>query len=158
MSFFEHYTMSIPLFAPTLEFLTHLHLKHFFVREKSHLGTKQQGLSTIPVHPDYNGSALVRLHKDSSKRVALDPSDDSDARNVRYWLSLADFFTFPHVVLFESIEHLVDILQDMWDRPQMLQTIHKAMRIENRNRLKSLLRYWRGRLLDIAEHSPHKPE
>ena len=158
MSFFEQYTMGIPIFAPTLEFLTHLHLQHFFVREKSHLGTKPQGLSKIPVHPDYNGSALVRLYEDSTKIVSLDPSDDFDARNVRYWLSLADFFTFPHVVQFSSIEHLVDILQDMWDKPQMLHKIHELMRIENRNRLISLLRYWRRRLLDIAEHSPHKPE
>ena len=150
--------MGIPLFAPTLDLLTHLHLQHFFVSEKSHLGTKPQGLSKT-VHPNYNGSALVQPHKyNTTKIIALDPSDDFDARNVRYWLSLADFFTFPHVVQFESIEHLVDILQDMWNTPQMLHKIHESMRIENRNRLKSLLRYWRRRLLDIAEHSPHNPE
>lgn len=155
MSFYEQYSMSIPLFAPSLDFLTHLHLQYFFVREKSH--SARQGHSKFPVHPNYNGSAIVPTFRGSDKYVALDPRDDMDARNVRFWLSLSDFFTFPHLTLFESIEHLVHILQEMSNNPELLHAIHKSMRIENRERLKSLLRYWRGRLLDIAANSPNNP-
>lgn len=148
--------MGIPLFAPSLEFLAHLHLQYFFVREKSH--TARQGRSKFPMHPDYNGTALVPLFKGSSKLISLDPSDDFDARNVRYWLSLSDFYIFPHVTLFDSIGHLVNILEEMWNKPQLLQAINRLMRIENRERLKSLLRYWRKRLVDIAANSQNKPE
>ena len=90
--------------------------------------------------------------------IILDPHDDYNTRAVRHWLSLADYYTFPHVVLFESAEHLVDILQLMWQTPSLLQSIHERMRLENRSRLKSLLRYWRQRLQDIAQYSPYRPE
>lgn len=148
--------MGIPLFAPTLEFLTQLHLQYFFVRERSHTTRQGQGYM-FHKHPDYNGSAIIPLFKGSDKYISLDPGDDYDARNVRFWLSLADFYTFPHLTYFDSIEHLVEILQVIWNKPDILQMIHASMRIENRERLKSLLRYWRRRLLDIAVHSPHKP-
>ena len=148
--------MGIPLFAPSLNFLTNLHLQHFLVREKSH--QKPQRRSGITEHSGYNGSARVPLFPTSSSFVTLDPNDDFDARSVRYWLSLSDFFTFPHIVHFDSIEHLVEILQVMWNEPSNLKEIHEAMRIENRLRIKSLLRYWRQRLLDIAHLSPHRPE
>ena len=152
MSFFEQYTMGIPIFAPSLDFLTQLHLQYFFVREKSHQWAQYS--SKLPVHPEYNGSARIN----GSSKSTLDPSDDFDARNVRYWLSLADFFTFPHVVLFDSIAELVDTLELMWRTPSKLLEIHKVMRIENRFRLKLLLRYWRRRLLEMAESSPNSPE
>ena len=135
MSFYEQYTMGIPIFAPSLDFLTQLHLQYFFVREKSH--HPPQHNSKLPVHPEYNGSARIN----GPNKLTLDPSDDFDARNVRYWLSLADFFTFPHVVLFDSITILVDTLELMWKNPSKLLDIHNAMRIENRLRLKFLLRY-----------------
>lgn len=56
-----------------------------------------------------------------------------------------------HVVQFQSIENLVEILEEMWKDPGKLNIISDAMRSENSNRLKYILRYWRRRLLDIAE-------
>lgn len=156
MSFYEQYGMGIPLFSPSLDFLTHLHLQHFLVMEKNHQKPNRQ--SGLQVHVAYNGSARTKLLHMTSKYVNLDPSDDFDARSVRYWLSLSDFFTFSHVVHFDSIQHLVDILQLMWNEPFRLNKINKAMRFENRARLKFLLRYWRQRLIEIAQSSPHKPE
>ena len=158
MSFYEHYSMGIPLFAPSLGFLTHLHLQYFFVQEKSHQKPLRQ--SSIPVHSAYNGSARAPIFLKSATLFSLDPNNDFDARSVRYWLSLSDFVTFPHIVHFESIENLVEVLQVMWNEPIRLQEIHEAMRVDNRSRLKYeyLLRYWRKHLLDIAYTSQHKPE
>ena len=175
MSFFEHYNMGIPLFVPSLDFLTSLHMKHHYVQDRTyHLG--KLGGSGLPVHHAYNGSARVRLSvannsansnvtfaagnqsQHSNEYLILDPNNDFDQRALRYWLSLSDFYTFPHVVYFDYVEHLVDILEKMWSEPARLHAIHEAMRATNRERIKSLLRYWRRRLLDIAEFSPHKPE
>lgn len=54
--------------------------------------------------------------------------------------------------IFQSIKNLVNIFDEMWKEPLRLKAISNSMRLENRVRLKSLLRYWRGRLLDISEH------
>ena len=174
MSFFEHYNMGIPLFVPSLDFLTSLHMKHHYVQDRTcHPG--KLGGSGLPVHPAYNGSARVRVtvnndakrnsssapgtqSQPSNEYLILDPNNDFDERALRYWLSLSDFYTFPHVAYFNSVENLVDILEKMWREPARLLAIHETMRATNRERLKSLLRYWRRRLLDIAEYSPHKPE
>ena len=89
---------------------------------------------------------------------ALDPNNDFDDRAVRHWLSFSYYYSLPHIVLFKSIDHLVKILQEMWQDRSSLQAIHMDMRLANRSRLKSLLRYWRKRLMDIAKASLHAPE
>lgn len=165
MSFFEQYNMGIPLITPSVEFLAYLHEQYFFVTDRvGELDIKKRrghGKSKIDAHPSYNGSALVRAlppYDTSKAYILLDPNNDLDPRALLHWLSFSDFYTIPHVTHFNSIENLVDILEAMWKEPQRLQDISRAMQIENRSRLKSLLRYWRRRLLDIKEHSPHKPE
>ena len=157
MSFFEQYSMGVPLFAPSLNFLTQLHINHWLVGDRSYRSRPERS-SLIQHHSDYNGSARVPAFNSSVPTITLDPHDDYNTRAVRHWLSLADYYTFPHVVLFESAEQLVDILQLMWRAPSLLQSIHEKMRLENRSRLKSLLLYWRQRLLDIAQYSPYRPE
>ena len=163
MLFFEQYNMGIPLFAPSLQFISQLHEQYYFVPDK--VGKvhdrRGHGPSDLPAHPAYNGSARVTAYNNTNGTYSyrlLDPSNEHDPRAVRHWLSLADYYTMPHVVHFQSVENLVDILDAMWKEPQRLQKISKAMRIENRARLKYILRYWRRRLLDIKKHSPFKPE
>ena len=165
MSFFEQYNMGIPLITPSVEFLAYLHEQYFFVSDRvGELDIKKRkghGKSAIDAHPSYNGSALVPAlppYDLNKAYILLDPNDDLDPRALRHWLSLSDFYIFPHVTHFNSIEHLVDILDAMWKDPQRLQVISNAMRLENRTRLKDLLRYWRRRLLDIKEHSNNNPE
>ena len=157
--------MGIPLFTPSLEFLAYLHEQYFFVSDRvGVLDVKQRqrhGRSKLDAHPAYNGSARVDAlppFGTNNPNILLDPNNELDPRALRYWLSLSDFYTIPHVVHFNSIEDLVNILEAMLKEPLRLQAISKSMQLENRNRLKSLLRYWRRRLLDIKEHSPHKPE
>ena len=162
MSFFEQYTMAIPIFAPNVYFITRHHLQYNFLRDKNGYPYKN---FQLPYHPAYNGSARVRSidsqianQTNGYSYVYLDPRNDKDSRAVRHWISMSDYYTFPHVVQFESAEQLVAILQALWEQPSRLHAISAAMRETNRLRLKSLLRYWRQRLLDIAEYSPHHPE
>lgn len=154
-------------------------MEHYVVYDKTlHNHVRQSG-SRIPVHPAYNGSARVMLSSNNDSfsnrsqpvRIAtLDPNDDMNVRAVLHWLSLSDFYTFPHVVLFSSAEHLVDILNSLTHdgdigidasgnsrRWNGLWKISEAMKQLNRTQLKQLLRYWRMRLLDIAQRSPNAP-
>ena len=165
MSLYEHYSMCIPLFAPSLGFLTRLHLQEKFVIDKNVIGIGgRQRESHLPVHPDYNGYARVprtrrrRSLCNKTKFITLDPNNDYDERSVRVWLSFSDWATLPQIVHFDSYEQVADILHAMWTYPSRLQAVHDAMRAANRERLKSLLRYWRKRLRDIADHSPFRPE
>lgn len=167
MSFFEQYNMGIPLFAPSVEFLAHLHEHYSLVIDRvGELILAERlfhGLSKISCHPSYNGSARVYNYKGNNNgnnisNFILDPNNDLDPRALRHWLSLADFYAMPHVVHFYSVENLVDILDTIWKEPNRLQVISNAMRIENRARLKYILQYWRRRLLDIREHSLNNPE
>lgn len=158
--------MSIPVFAPTLDFLTRLHLQSKFVLYKK-VYKGEQRKSELPMHPNYTGNARVPLCANRTtstppeikdRYIALDPNNDFDERSVRYWLSLADSVALPHVVHFDSYEQVADILHSMWTDRSRLQAVHEAMRTSNRERLKFLLKYWRRRLGDIAQHSPFKPE
>ena len=166
MSFYEHYSMCIPIFAPSLGFLTRLHLQHKFVCDKNVIGMgSRQRESDIPVHPNYDGYARVPQNENETlpygnktKFISLDPNNDYDERSVRVWLSFADWATLPQIVHFESYDQVAEILHAMWTYPARLQAVHDGMRAANRERLKYLLRYWRKRLRDIADHSPFKPE
>ena len=134
MMFFEQYTMGIPLFAPTLDFLVHLHMVYYVVYDKTMINSVRQSGSIISPHASMNGS--------------FDPNNDADIDSVRHWLSLSDYYHFPNVTLFNSIEDLVEILEPM--TKARLKVISENMMKYNRERLKSILRYWRRRLGEIA--------
>ena len=172
MSFFEQYNMGMPLIVTSLNLLAKLRMQYHAVQDRTYHQSKLRG-SGIPIQPTYNGSARIRISTNTSNNnsaafgtqsqtsindIILDPNNDFDEHAIHYWLSLCDFYTLPHVVLFDSVEHLVDIFEKMWREPARLHAIHNAMRATNSERIKSLLHYWRRRLLDIAEFSPHKPE
>ena len=99
--------------------------------------------------------AITRALTRKRSRV-LDPNNEVDPVSVSYWFSLSDFYTFPHIVTFNSTEQLVEILQDI--TLDSLRDISKQMHRWNIQELKNLLRYWRRRLSDIARLSTHRPE
>lgn len=157
MSIFEQYSMAIPIFFPSLDFLTNMHVKYHII---GGLNRNDQTLS-VPVHPKYNGTARVLANSQSGNAVYtfLDPINNyKNPRAARHWISLADYYNFPHVVHFDTAEQLANTLQDFSKHPSRLIAISSAMRETNRSRLKSIIRYWRRRLMDIAEYSPNNPE
>ena len=141
MMFFELYRMDIPLFAPSLELLTRLHYEHLLVYDRTLAYMERLNGSAIPAHP--------------SQKMTPDPNNDYDADKLRHWLSFSDFFTFPSVSYFESAERLIDTLESTTlDR---LKEISDSMHKFNVKSLKIILRYWRSKLLLIAQYSPHRP-
>eukprot|EP00966_Prymnesium_polylepis_P016360 377211-Prymnesium_polylepis.1 len=57
---------------------------------------------------------------------------------MRHWLALSDLYTFPHVTLFDSWEHLLQLL-----RSTDLQAISDRMARANRRQLRQLRAAWR---------------
>jgi hypothetical protein len=91
MSFFEHYRMGVPILAPSLGLLTQWHMAHGMVSERTWdtvLANAPAGGSVLPRHPDAD--------------EPFDPNDEHSEEAVRWWLQWADFYVFPHVILFDS--------------------------------------------------------
>jgi hypothetical protein len=102
MAVFQWRAMGIPMFAPSLDLLTTWHMRYGLVFERrvdwQSAGTRQGSL--VGAHP--NARAELR---------GLDPNDERDPVAVRFWLGKADIYTCPHVVLFDSLEHLLHLLE-----------------------------------------------
>lgn len=90
MSYFEQYAMGIPLFTPSLDLMTRLHIKHGFVVEKTP-GIRRNH-SLINHHDNYNGSARLLDFDSRGHNIILDPQNDFDYRAVRHWLALSDYY------------------------------------------------------------------
>ena len=92
ISLTEQYRMNIPLFFPTIDLLAKWHIEYQAVRQRTWSG----------------------FNKRKSIRSAIpgimtwpDPNDDLDEDHVRFWLKFADFYQWPHIVYYESVEDLV---------------------------------------------------
>lgn len=68
---------------------------------------------------------------------------------MRYWLGLSDIYTFPHVTLFDSWEHLIQLL-----RSSDLREISQKMAQSNREMLHELRATWRRLFLRMFEGKP----
>jgi hypothetical protein len=102
MLFFELYRMSMPMFVPSPRLLTAWHIERRVLHERtwgSALYSQPQKGSAIPRHPQ------------SSSALYSDPNDDFSSSAVLEWVSLADFYVFPHVVQFDSFDELMEIIQ-----------------------------------------------
>ncbi|EKX54020.1 hypothetical protein GUITHDRAFT_100270 [Guillardia theta CCMP2712] len=102
MSFFERRAMGIPVLVPSLRLLAAWHMQHGLVFERRadwQTAQRRRG-SLLPPHPDASEAI-----KD------WDPNDERNASAVLTWLSRADFYSMPHVLQFESLEHLFVLLE-----------------------------------------------
>jgi hypothetical protein len=98
MSIFEQYTSNIPLFFPSINFLKELRNKF-----------ANRGVLSETSWNQVNG-----LSPNSSIFPGLDdPNNYKDLETVMKWVSLSDFYdeeNMPHVQLFDSFEHLEELL------------------------------------------------
>ena len=143
--------MDIPLFVPSFEFLMFLELKFRVVRERTRgpKGGSYRKRWATSAHPSMNSNLTIGM------REIPDPNDDSSEESMRYWLPLADFYHFPHIIYFDSVEQLVVTLHNKTEA--QLVEISSAMHKFNVSNLKDILRFWRRRLIDIAKYSQHNP-
>ena len=103
MSFYEQYSMGIPILAPTARLLAEWHMQYRMVSELTwslvfrDLGSRK---GVLPRHPSV-----------PEADEPFDPNDEDNEVAVRHWLGFADFYTFPHIILFDSWEDLASILR-----------------------------------------------
>jgi hypothetical protein len=109
MSLFEFYRMQIPLFAPSPALLTRWHLELHMLNERTWMSVlgQPQRASTLPRHLrwDLNSSAPHSV-------PASDPNNEFDAAAVLEWLTLSDFYQWPHIQTFDTWDELFAKLAD----------------------------------------------
>ena len=99
MSLFEQYTMNIPLVFPSLKLLTKWHLKYGIVSER----TWDRSLTG----QGKNHSLIASYYSNSS---IPDPNNEFDYSSIYYWLKYADFYQWPYIIYFDSVDDLVSKL------------------------------------------------
>ena len=132
MSVFEQYRMNVPLFFPSQQLLLRWNAEHHLL-----IGRVITWFSQRP-HP--------------SQRHIPNPVEDRDPKAVAYWLKYADFYTLPHIIYFDSIEHLVELLERF--TMDDLQAVSGRMKQYNANLKDKLMHKWTGILQNIAKYRP----
>lgn len=127
MSFFEQYRMNMPIIAPSLALLTRWHMESLFVSERT--------WDTVLYGAPAAKSAVPR-HADADE--PFDPNDETSEAAVAWWLQWADYYVFPHVILFDSWAHLAEILRDV-----DLAAVSAAMREHNAREERDIVAAWR---------------
>ena len=95
MSLFEQYSMAIPLLVPSRRQAAEWGI--VFQRTwAGAFGHADSNASAIPPHP--------------SATTSHDPnSNGADA--VKHWLGYADFYTWPHILVWDSVPELIEICE-----------------------------------------------
>lgn len=142
MSIFEQYRMNIPLFFPSLALLTQWHLKHFVLKEKSWEGMRSPNNppcnSTIPPHP--------------TQMDVPNPNDECSKSSIEHWLKFADFYNWPHIILYESFDDLISKMEST-----NYEEVSSKMASHNKEAKKDIVQRWKEVLKTVATYSDHHP-
>ena len=79
-----------------------------------------------------------------------DPTERGSVESYRYWTALADWYSdfMPHIIHYDSVEHLVQILNKITDSE--LLEVSRRMKEANRHNEKQLTAKWSS-ILDRVE-------
>jgi hypothetical protein len=121
MTFFEYYRLAIPIFAPSLELLALLEATRSTTTERIYNGFEQP-YGFLPHSPNALG----------------------DAHGTRFWLNFSDIFTFPHIIHFDSPEHLAQLLHQATD--DSLAAVSRDMAAYNARQEQMQVRFWSDKL------------
>ena len=135
MSLFEQYRMNIPIVCPSLDLLVRWHFHHMVVSERT------WDMTFYGIRPN-------RSHINGIFPNVPDPNNEQDRHAIRYWLKFADFYQWPHIVYFHSIEDLLSKLIST-----NFTKISENMKIYNRKVQTKLNREWTKILRRIQLHS-----
>ena len=91
--------MGIPIIVPSLALLADWHVKHGLVFQR--VWATVFGLQSL--------NSAINSHP-ASRHGGRDPNAEKDADAVGHWLAFSDFYTLPHVLTFDSLEHLVHVV------------------------------------------------
>jgi len=118
MSWFEFYQMAIPLFFPSLRLLVQWQQEYGVTWER------------VYGHPE----ELIVPH------TLFSPNSD-DCPDVLYWFQFADFYVWPHVLLFDSWEHLLHLLEttDLEEVSRRMEEYNQCLQAETVQKWKSVM-------------------
>ena len=135
MMFFELYSMNIPLFVPSPALLAKWHLEFGILKERT--------WSSVHGHPEE--SSVISKHPQSTSSLQNDPNNEFDLEAVQEWISLSDFYQFPFVTQFESIDDCVDkiVAADLLG-------ISNKMKLANEKRESGIMGGWSHVLSEVA--------
>lgn len=135
ISLTEQYRMNIPLFVPSLDLLTKWHIKYQVVRQRTWNGFMMRPSSKSGI------SGLF------SK--VPDPNDDLDEDAIRFWLNFSDFYQWPHVITFSSMDDLVNkmVTVDLYEISRRMKQYNEKIRL-------SIKSTWSKVLLKLTEGIP----
>jgi len=165
MFVFECYRHNVPLFAPSLELLVDWVQNHGILWERVYgnpqrlqqnveksevenpKGSDQESDYLMHGSPNtlFNGKRDEEGEEEDQKHERLGSEKTTTERNnLRYWLGFSDWYHLEHVQLFDSWDHLLDLLESV-----DLKQLSADMAVSNAKHRKVLVRKWR-RILDAA--------
>lgn len=145
MTFFELYRQNIPIFAPSLNLLVEWQ-KEFNILDGRIYGwpkryidiinnlTSSQSIGNIP-EPNIK-------EKDKQTRYS-----DASVMSYLYWLKFSDIYIFPHVMLFDSWDHLMELIKNT-----DLKDISFKMLNENKKQKLEIMKAWDEIFKRLAPH------
>lgn len=135
MSLFEQYRMNIPLFFPSQELLSMWHNEHMVISERT-------------IDFSINGHRPNRSQISGVLDDIPDPNNEFDVQGIRYWLKFSDFYQWPHIVYFDSVDDLLEKLlkTDLQKVSENMATYNKQVRFK-------LEFEWENILNRIRQHS-----
>lgn len=128
----EQYRMNIPLFFPTIDLLAKWHVQYGVVRQRTWMGYMSRKEATSHIR-----GVIPNIP---------DPNNDLDEDAVKYWLKFSDFYQWPHIIYFESVDDLVQKMVTI-----DLKEISRRM-MEYNNQVKAKIKdLWSRILLKVTE-------
>ncbi|CAF1315798.1 unnamed protein product [Adineta steineri] len=131
MSLFEQYRMNVPLFFPSIDLLTEWHYNYHVVEERTW---------DRVFHQPKNSSIISGVLNSNIP----DPNNEFDQNAIRYWLQFSDFYQWPHIICYNSMDDLVKKLVNT-----NLDQVSQNMKTYNKNLIKTVLKQWH----DILERT-----
>eukprot|EP01036_Dinobryon_divergens_P031266 gene31266-40635_t len=143
MSFFEYYRMGLPMFVPSPQLLAEWHMKYRVLNERTWMS----------VHGSPSSRSLLSRHPNSSSLMISDPNDEFSEAAVLEWISLADFYVWPHITQFSSWDDLLSKLSSSLSPSSTnLRRISQSMQLFNRQEDARIRSQWLGILSKIRTY------
>lgn len=102
MSLMEYYRMHIPMLLPSKELLYSFHLQYNLLCERT----------WECIHGHRSASSQLQRHPLSTSNISkYDPNDDIHKEAALAWLQFSDFYQWPHIIIFTSWDHLMELLR-----------------------------------------------
>ncbi|CAF1454724.1 unnamed protein product [Adineta steineri] len=123
--------MNVPLFFPSIDLLTEWHYNYHVVEERTWDRVFQQPKNSSIISGVLNSNIP-------------DPNNEFDRNAIRYWLQFSDFYQWPHIIYYNSMDDLVKKLINT-----NLDQVSQNMKTYNKNLIKTVLKQWH----DILERT-----